>query len=156
MDTNLTNLQCSHVETVRLFERKNHYKRGMMKTAILIMAHGSRIPEANDAARQVAAMVQEMTGFEIVEVSFREMHEPNIQQGIDACVARGAGRILLMPYFLFMGAHVQHDLPEEIAEARKRHPALVMEMGGHLGVHRKLAEVEAERVNEALDRLGWR
>ena len=127
-----------------------------MKTAILMMAHGSRIPEANDAARQVARMVQEMTGFEIVEVSFRELHEPNIQAGIDACVARGAGRLLLMPYFLFMGAHVQHDLPEEIEEARKRHPGLIMEMGTHLGVHRKLAEVETERVNEALDRLGWR
>jgi len=127
-----------------------------MKTAILMMAHGSRIAEANDAAREVAAMVQEMTGFEIVEVSFREMHEPNIQKGIDACVAQGAGRILFMPYFLFMGAHVLHDLPEEIGMAQKRHPGLVMEMGGHLGAHRKLAEIETERIGEALDRLGWR
>ncbi len=127
-----------------------------MKTAILMMAHGSRIAEANNAARDVAVMVREMTGFEIVEVAFRELHEPDIQQGIDTCVARGAERILLMPYFLFMGAHVQHDLPEEIAEAHKRHPALVMEMGGHLGAHRKLAEIEAERIGEALERLGWR
>lgn len=127
-----------------------------MKTAILMMAHGSRIAEANDAAREVARMVQEMTGFDIVEVSFRELHDPDIQSGIDACVARGAQRILLMPYFLFMGAHVQHDLPEEIEEARTRHPGLVMEMGGHLGAHRKLAEIEAERIREALDRLEWR
>ena len=126
-----------------------------MNTAILMMAHGSRIAEANDAAREVAAMVREITGFEIVEVAFRELHEPDIQQGIDTCVARGAGRILLMPYFLFMGAHVQHDLPEEIMTAQKRHPGLIMEMGGHLGAHRKLAEIEAERINEALDRLGW-
>jgi sirohydrochlorin ferrochelatase len=126
-----------------------------MKTAILMMAHGSRIAEANDAARDVAAMVKEMTGFEIVEVAFREMHEPNIQLGIDACVAKGAERILLMPYFLFMGAHVQHDLPEEILEAQKRHPGLVMEMGGHLGAHHKLAEIETERIGQALDRLGW-
>ena len=127
-----------------------------MKTAILMMAHGSRIADANDAAREVAAMVQGMTGFEIVEVSFRELHEPTIQQGIDACVKRGAERILLMPYFLFMGAHVQHDLPEEILEAQKRHPGLIMEMGGHLGAHRKLAEIETERIGESLDRLGWR
>ncbi len=127
-----------------------------MKTAILMMAHGSRISEANDAAREVAVMVREITGFEIVEVSFRELHEPNIQQGIDACVAKGAERILLMPYFLFMGAHVLHDLPEEIAEAEKRYPKLIMEMGGHLGVHRKLAEIEAERIGESLERLGWR
>lgn len=126
-----------------------------MKTAILMMAHGSRVANANDAAREVAKMVQEMTGMEIVEVSFRELHEPNIQQGIDACVARGAQRILLMPYFLFMGAHVLHDLPEEITEARKRHPGLIMEMGEHLGAHRKLAEIEAERISEGLNRLGW-
>jgi sirohydrochlorin ferrochelatase len=127
-----------------------------MKTAILMMAHGSRITEANDAAREVATMVREMTAFEIVEVSFRELHNPNIQSGIDACVAKGAERILLMPYFLFMGAHVQHDLPEEIAEAKKRYPNLIMEMGGHLGTHRKLAEIEVERIGEALDRLKWR
>ena len=43
-----------------------------MKTAILLMAHGSRIPEANDAVHAIAAMVKEMTGCGIVEVSFRE------------------------------------------------------------------------------------
>jgi sirohydrochlorin ferrochelatase len=127
-----------------------------MKTAILMMAHGSRIAEANEAACEVAAMVAEMTGFEIVEVSFRELHKPNIQQGIDTCVARGADRILLMPYFLFMGAHVQNDLPEEIETAKQRHPGLIMEMGAHLGAHRKLAELEVERIDEALEKLGWR
>jgi len=124
-------------------------------TAVLIMAHGSRIAAANDAAREIAAMVQEMTGYEIVEVSFRELHEPNIQQGIDTCVARGADKILLVPYFLFMGAHVQHDLPEEIEAAQKRHPGLEMVMGPHLGVHRKLAEIVSARISEGLTAAGW-
>ncbi len=126
-----------------------------MKTAILLMAHGSRIPEANDAAREVARMMQEMTGFGIVEVSFREQHRPNIQQGIDSCVEQGAERILLIPYFLFMGAHVQEDLPEEIEEARLRYPQVEFAMGTHLGAHRKLAEIVAERVAEGLAAAGW-
>jgi sirohydrochlorin ferrochelatase len=126
-----------------------------MKTAILLMAHGSRMAEANDAAREVAAMVQELTGQSIVEVSFRELHEPDIQQGIDTCVAKGATRILLIPYFLFMGAHVQHDLPEEITTAQQRHPGLELVMGAHLGVHRKLAEIVAERISAGLAGAGW-
>ena len=126
-----------------------------MTTAILLMAHGSRIPEANRAVHEIAAMVREMTGFEIVEVSFREQHLPNIQQGIDACVAQGAQRVLLVPYFLFVGAHVQEDLPEEMAEARQRHPGVEFAMGAHLGVHRKLAELVVERVAEALTATGW-
>jgi sirohydrochlorin ferrochelatase len=126
-----------------------------MKTAILLMAHGSRIPEANDAAREIAAMVREMTGYEIVEVAFREQHLPNIQAGIDACVAKGAKRILLIPYFLFVGAHVQEDLPEEMAEAKRRYPQVEFAMGTHLGVHRKLAEVVVERIAEGLTATGW-
>ncbi len=126
-----------------------------MTTAILLMAHGSRVAAANDAAREVAAMVREITGFEIVEVAFRELHEPDIQQGIDACVARGAQRVLMVPYFLFMGAHVLHDLPEEIATAHKRHPGLLLEMGRHLGVDRRLAELVAQRVRESMADKGW-
>lgn len=126
-----------------------------MKTAILLMAHGSRIPEANDAAREIAAMVKEMTGYEIVEVSFREQHLPNIQAGIDACVAQGAKQVLLIPYFLFIGAHVQEDLPEEMAEAKRRYPQVEFAMGTHLGVHRKLAEVVVERIAEGLTATGW-
>lgn len=126
-----------------------------MKTAILIMAHGSRIPEANNDACEVARLVRDMTGFEIVEICFRQMNEPDIQRGIDNCVKMGAERILLMPYFLCMGAHVLRDLPEEIKKARERYPGLTMEMGGPLGAHRKLAEIETERISESLERMGW-
>lgn len=126
-----------------------------METAILLMAHGSRIPEANHAVYEIAGMVKRMTGYDIVEVSFREQHEPNIQKGIDACVARGAERILLIPYFLYMGAHVLEDLPAELEEARERYPRVEMAMGKHLGVHRKLAEIVVDRIAESLTEQRW-
>jgi sirohydrochlorin ferrochelatase len=126
-----------------------------MKTAILLMAHGSRIVGANRAVNEIAAMIKEMAGFDIVEVSFRENHSPNIQEGIDACVARGAGRILLVPYFLYMGAHVLEDLPAEIEEAKLRHPDVVMAMGKPLGIHRKLAEIVVERIGETFTEKEW-
>ena len=126
-----------------------------MTTAILLLAHGSRISEANDAAREIAARVQKMTEFEIVEVAFREQHLPNIQQGVDNCVAKGARRILLVPYFLYLGAHVLEDLPEELVRARERHPGVEMVLGKHLGVHNKLAEIVVERIAESLSEERW-
>jgi sirohydrochlorin ferrochelatase len=126
-----------------------------MKTAILLMAHGSRIPEANDAVHEIAKMVKNFAEYDIVEVSFRENHSPNIQQGIDACVAQGAERILLAPYFLYMGAHVQEDLPKEMEEARLRHPGVEMAMGRHLGVHKRLAKLVIDRIEEAFKDKGW-
>ena len=126
-----------------------------MKTAILLMGHGSRIPAANAALHAIAEMVREGTGVDIVEVAFREMHAPNIQRGIDACVARGAQRVLLYPYFLFAGAHVLEDLPAEMEEASRRYPHLRMTLGDPLGVHPKLGEVVCERIGEAMERSGW-
>ena len=126
-----------------------------MKTAILLMAHGSRIPEANSAVNEIAGMVKQFAGYDIVEVSFRENHSPNIQEGIDTCVTKGAERILLVPYFLYLGAHVLEDLPKELEEARQRHPNVEMAMGKHLGVHKRLAKLVVDRIEEAFDEKGW-
>ncbi len=125
------------------------------KTAILLMGHGSRVAEANDALRVIAEQVRNDGGFEIVEVSFRELHAPDIQAGIDRCVEQGAGRILLYPYFLFAGAHVLEDLPEEMDQAKQRYPDLEMTMGQPLGVHPKLGEIVCERVSESMSAAGW-
>ena len=126
-----------------------------MKTAILLMGHGSRIPEANQALYAIAAMVRLGTGSEIVEVAFREQHAPNIQKGIDRCVAQGASRVLLYPYFLFAVAHVLEDLPAEMEEAARRHPGLEMVLGEPLGVHPKLGEIVCERIGASLSAAGW-
>jgi sirohydrochlorin ferrochelatase len=126
-----------------------------MTTAILLMGHGSRVAEANQALYAIAGMLRGLRPGTIVEVAFREQHPPNIQAGIDACVRQGAQRVLLYPYFLFAGAHVLEDLPAEMAAAQRRHPELQLAMGEHLGIHPKLAEIVAERVEEALGRAGW-
>lgn len=125
------------------------------KMAVLLMGHGSRVAEANDALRVIAEQVRQAGGFEIVEVSFRELHEPDIQTGIDRCVEQGAGRILLYPYFLFAGAHVLEDLPDEMEQAKKRYPGLEMTMGQPLGTHPKLGEIVCDRVAESLSTAGW-
>jgi sirohydrochlorin ferrochelatase len=126
-----------------------------MSLAILLMGHGSRVAEANRALYDIAAMVAGHGGFDIVEVAFREQHPPNIQAGIDACVARGARRILLYPYFLYAGAHVLEDLPDEMVAAAARHPGLEMVLGTPLGVHPKLAEIVCERAEVTLREAGW-
>jgi sirohydrochlorin ferrochelatase len=113
----------------------------MMTTAILLMGHGSRVAAANQALYAIAELVRAQRPGTIVEVAFREQHPPNIQAGIDACVAQGA--------------HVLEDLPAEMDEARRRHAGLQLIMGDHLGIHPKLAEIVGERVDEALARAGW-
>ncbi|MBE0598282.1 MAG: CbiX/SirB N-terminal domain-containing protein [Desulfuromonadales bacterium] len=126
-----------------------------MKTAILLIGHGSRVAGANQPLYEIATLVQEMTGCEIVEVCCRQAQADWLQAGIDRCVARGAERLLLHPYFLYAGAHVVDELPAQMALAAKRHPQLAMLLSEPLGVDRKLAEVVCARLAAALGEEGW-
>lgn len=126
-----------------------------MNTAILLVAHGSRVPESNQDVKRIATMVKEFGDYDIVEVSFREKQSPDIQEGIDTCVARGAERILLVPYFLSLGSHVLEDLPREMDQGRLRHPGVEMAMSKHLGVHKRLAKLVVDRIEDACSEKGW-
>ena len=58
-----------------------------MQTALLLIAHGSRQPEANaDLHHVVEGLVRR--GHALVEASFLELAEPNIEQG--GAALRGA------------------------------------------------------------------
>ena len=126
-----------------------------MTTAVLLVGHGSRAAEANQAFYAIAKALRLRRPGMIVEVSFCEQHPPDIQAGIAACVRQGARRVLLYPYFLTAGIHVLEDLPAGMEAARRLHPGLELVMGAHLGAHEKLAEIVDEGVAEALARAGW-
>lgn len=128
----------------------------MDSTGILLIGHGSRVVQANNELKQIAELVQAETGCEIVETAFRELGHPDIQAGIEMCVAQGVTRLVIAPYFLFNGAHTLNDLPAEIQVARQKHAGLDIILGEPLGVHPKLAEVVCERLTEVLPTLTQR
>lgn len=126
-----------------------------MKTAVLLVGHGSRIAGADAGLRDIAGRIREQGVCAIVEVAFREMHDPDIQQGIAACVSQGANRIVLYPYFLFAGAHVLNDLPSEMKAATERYPGLEIILSEPLGAHPRLADIVRMQVLEILREAGW-
>ena len=120
----------------------------MVKTALLLIAHGSREPEANADLDHVAEGLRGR-GHEIVESSFLELAEPDIEEGGRRCVARGAGRVVLVPYFLSAGVHVRRDLTQARQVLARRFPGVEFRLAEPLGRHPLLLEVVAERAREA-------
>ena len=59
----------------------------MSLTAILLIAHGSRQPLANDDLYQLATRIAERGEYPIVEPCFLELAEPDIATGGARCVA---------------------------------------------------------------------
>ena len=78
-------------------------------TAILLIAHGSRQDAANQDLVELVKRLSARGAYPIVEGCFLELAEPDVPTGGDRCVARGT-RVLLIPYFLSAGVHLERDL----------------------------------------------
>ena len=119
----------------------------MTKTALLLIAHGSRQPEANDDLSYVAGALRQR-GYVVVE-SFLELAEPDIDAGAGRCVGEGAARVVLVPYFLSAGVHVRRDLAAARDRLAERYPSVEFRLAEPLGRHPLLTEVVAQRAEEA-------
>jgi sirohydrochlorin ferrochelatase len=119
-----------------------------MSTALLLIAHGSRQPEANDDLHHVAEEMRRR-GYSITVASFLELADPGIDDGGARCVAEGADRIILLPYFLSAGVHVRRDLAAARDRLANRFPGVDVRLAEPLGRHPALLDVVAARAREA-------
>jgi sirohydrochlorin ferrochelatase len=120
-----------------------------VKTALLLIAHGSRQPEAN-ADLEVIAEALRLRGYDLVEPAYLELAEPNIDEGGRCCVAAGASCVVLVPYFLSAGVHVLRDLHAARDRLSERFAGVDFRVAAPLGRHPLLADVVAQRVREVL------
>ena len=116
-----------------------------MKTALLLIAHGSRRPEANEDLIYVAREVEKRGLYFHVQVSYLELAEPSIERGGEVCVEQGANSVVMLPYFLSPGIHVIEDLTEARNELAAKYSDVEFRLAEPLGRHPKLIDVVMER-----------
>jgi sirohydrochlorin ferrochelatase len=119
------------------------------QTALLLIAHGSRQEEANADLHQLTPLLRGHGRYGIVEAAFLELVEPTIPQAAARCVAQGARRVILLPYFLSAGIHVRRDLAALRAQLAEEHPGVEFRLAEPLGPHPLLLEIVAERARQA-------
>ena len=119
-------------------------------TAILLMAHGSRLASANDDLRCLADRLRERFPATVVETAYLELAEPTIPQGAAACVQRGATRVALLPYFLSAGAHVTDDLRRYQTDFTTEWPHVRFDLCPPLGLHSQMTDILCDRLSEGL------
>ena len=114
--------------------------------ALLLIDHGSRRAEANDMLSCMAHLVQHMAGDDvIVRFAHMELAEPSIDAGVAACVDAGATEIIAFPYMLSPGRHATSDIPQLVAGAAARYPAVSVRVTPAFGVHERLGELILSR-----------
>jgi Na+/H+ antiporter NhaD/arsenite permease-like protein len=113
---------------------------------LLLIAHGSRRPDANADLVWIADRMRESGEYDPVVVSYLELAEPTIDEGGRRCVEAGATAVIMLPYFLSPGVHVLEDLTEARDRLAAAHPGVTFRLAEPLGRHPKLIDVVRERV----------
>ena len=120
-----------------------------MTRAILLVDHGSQLPEANRVLDRIADAVRARLPGAIVEVAHMELAEPSLAAGLARCAERGASEVVVCPYFLGPGRHTSRDIPQLVAQACAAHPALRVRVAAPLGFDERIVDVLLARVDAA-------
>ena len=124
-----------------------------MSDGLVIFAHGSSIASANAAVEAVAAATAQAGGY-TVRVGFLEPAHPTLEEAVASLAQHGIQRVLIIPYFLTLGLHLQRDLPRIIDRLAKAHPGVEIRATPPLDGHAALIQILLDRARQAL--LDWR
>ena len=120
-----------------------------MSVGLVIFAHGSSIASANAAVEAVAEAAAKASGY-VARVGFLEPARPTLEEGVADLSAQGVTRILILPYFLTLGLHMQRDLPRIVDRLARAHPGIEIRVTAPLDGHAALIQILLDRVREAL------
>ncbi|CAM9402512.1 unnamed protein product [Ectocarpus sp. 4 AP-2014] len=126
------------------------------RVGVIVCDHGSRRENANTMLFEVAERYRSFSGFEIVEAAHMELAEPSIEEAFDRCVAAGAQKVVLHPFFLSPGRHVTSDIPALMVAAAKRHPGVGWVVSEPLGLQELMPRVMHAAVSESVAGGAWR
>ncbi len=120
----------------------------MNDTTILLVGHGSRGREGNKETLNFAAQWREQHPDWRIETCFIEHAEVLLDEGLDRA-AKGAKKVIAIPFILNAAGHVKMELPHAVEAARTRHPGIEFIVTRHLGMGREVFAV----LQGQLDRL---
>lgn len=119
-------------------------------TGVVIVDHGSRRQASNDMLEVFVQQFAATSPYKIIEPAHMELSEPSIATAFDKCIARGAKRIVVLPYFLLPGKHWEQDIPDLTRDAAKKHPGVEFLVGAPIGLHPMMQGVIQARLDHCM------
>ncbi|GJQ09553.1 hypothetical protein GpartN1_g1344.t1 [Galdieria partita] len=113
--------------------------------AIILIDHGSTLPEANDQIAKVASLVAKRCPNIFVTFAHMELAKPDLKEAFTCCVENNARSIVICPFFLFPGRHSTVDIPRMAKDCSSQFNDVTCRVVEPLGVHEKLVDIVLER-----------
>ena len=118
-----------------------------MRAAYIVIAHGSRDSEANQAFKGFLEEFRRAFPSRSAEGAFLELAAPSLKDAIAGSVDRGAEEIFIIPWMLFSGRHVKKDIPQMIQEAKQKFPQVDFHYAGPLCEHPGMLSLLEDKLN---------
>jgi sirohydrochlorin ferrochelatase len=119
-------------------------------TGLIVFAHGSRIESANEGVRAVTRELAQMGSFRHIEPAFLELGKPDLAGAVERLTSQGVRKIVVIPYFLTLGIHLERDLPQMVAGLAASHPGVEISVTAPLEGHPGLVQGLLDRAQSAL------
>ncbi len=111
-----------------------------MKTAVIILFHGSRAEGSDATVHRITAEVRRRGHFSIVAEAFLQHATPSLRESMALCVQQHANKVVIVPFFIQLGTHVTADIPQLVDEIRYRHPEIEIALTKPVGSHPLLVD----------------
>jgi sirohydrochlorin ferrochelatase len=119
--------------------------------AIILLGHGSRVPDAGKHMEKVADGLKRKYGYGMVEICYMSRLGPHFPEIFEKCVKAGAKDVMVIPYFLHDGLHLVLDIPEMMQEIAANYPDVRLVLGKNLGFDDVLIELVGRRIEDSLE-----
>jgi sirohydrochlorin ferrochelatase len=121
-----------------------------MKKAILLVGHGSKVEQANEALHKLCRLVEKKAAAgEVVAHAYLQFASPALEGAIANLDAQQVGEVVVVPIFLYEGVHFSQDIREFVEREAARRPHIRLVLAPVLGVDERMAEIVWDRVREA-------
>jgi len=120
------------------------------KAGVIILGHGSKLNKANDIVRKISKDIMKSgIGAKVVEVAFLQLCQPDLRKAIEKIAGAGCKKIIIVPFFLFMGNHVTRDIPHLIESESKIYKDVKFVYARNIGQDPRMTSIVKDCIKEA-------
>lgn len=123
-----------------------------MEYSILLVGHGSRAQQGNIEIEAFADHWRAQHPEWQIDVCFIEFADVLLDAGFDLA-AKKSKKVIVVPLILNAAGHVKMEVPEHLAQARKRHPDIEFLYAPHLGASEAILSIMKRSLQKVMASL---
>ncbi len=124
------------------------------KTAVILLAHGSRDPHWIAPFTQMLEQVREQSPHNKVELAYLELAEPSLEKKIEELADTGFLQLEVIPLFFAAGKHLRKDVPLEVEQIQQqlqqRGLNIKVELHGPIGLEPEVATAISQTIQRKI------